>query len=387
MLYDDCGWETIRAIFDYNIYIQSNLFACLARLKIRNLVIPGYTEEEVATRVDKVDRTHAELVLQCEDKADLVVQGMETMPENKPLNKGHRKNTSSLASLMLSDVDEHEAHHGRQFETSEWQLDIQSRPHRSESMVGLDLEDAASEGVASEAAEEPPEPASHFVGTWEPEEASKILKAVDEIRSKPGGRLPYMVALVGGPGSGKSISSFLLANELEKANLGVMVTPHDGYHYTLDRLMTFPDAADYKYRRGAPDTFDPLALERDLDRIRNGTEEIIKLPAFDHARADPEPDTHIFDRNNHQVVICEGLYLLHDEDGWESIADMFDYSIYIDTNVDLCMERVKIRNQCIPGYTPEEIAIRVDKVDRVNALTVRRSQKRANSVVVAKHAM
>lgn len=184
------------------------------------------------------------------------------------------------------------------------------------------------------------------------------------------------------PGSGKSVSSFLLANELEKKNCSTMIMPHDGYHYFLSQLRLFPDAEDKMYRRGAPDTFDAAALCRDLDRIRNHSEETqISLPAFDHGKGDPEPDRHVFDRTSHAVVICEGLYLLHDSDGWEKVADYLDTSIFISSDVDACVERLKVRNQCIPGYTPEEIAIRCERVDRVNAETVMRGKNRAKFVV------
>lgn len=175
-------------------------------------------------------------------------------------------------------------------------------------------------------------------------------------------RSPYMVALVGMPGGGKSVSSFLLANFLEEEGIPTMICPHDGYHYPLEYLKSFPDSENVIYRRGAPDTFDPLALLRDLLRIRDGEEEVLKLPAFDHHRGDPEPDTHVFDRNQHKVVLCEGLYLLHDKDGWGDIADVFDLKIYMNTSLEKCIERVKIRNCCIPGYTPEEIAIRTETV-------------------------
>jgi len=70
-----------------------------------------------------------------------------------------------------------------------------------------------------------------------------------------------------------------------------------------------------------------------------------QLPAFDHGRGDPEPDTHVFDRHRHKVVICEGLYLLHDRDGWEEVANAFDLRIFMNSNLDECMRRVKIRNQ------------------------------------------
>lgn len=41
---------------------------------------------------------------------------------------------------------------------------------------------------------------------------------------------------------------------------------------------------------------------------------------------------------------------------------------FIDADIDLYIDRRKIRNQCIPGYTKEEIELRCDMVDRANAL-------------------
>jgi pantothenate kinase len=181
------------------------------------------------------------------------------------------------------------------------------------------------------------------IKSWEPEMAQRIqLELTNNKRMRP-----YMIALVGCPGSGKSVSAMILADALQKAGISCFVMPHDGYHYTLEYLQSLiPDAADLVYRRGAPDTFDARALHRDLLSIRNGNEEIVTLPAFDHARGDPEPDAHMFERGTHEVVVCEGLYLLHDQDGWDDIKQVFDFSIFINTDIETCMERVKIRNQC-----------------------------------------
>ena len=65
----------------------------------------------------------------------------------------------------------------------------------------------------------------------------------------------------------------------------------------------------------------------------------------------------------------------------QGVADCFDLTIFMNSNIDVCVERVKIRNQVIPGYSPEEISLRAEKVDRVNALTVLRSKARADIVV------
>lgn len=155
----------------------------------------------------------------------------------------------------------------------------------------------------------------------------------------------------------------------------------DGFHLSLAQLKEMPDPSDAIYRRGAPDTFDPNSLKIALQKIRDGTDETVALPGFDHAVGDPKEGQHIFQRAQHRVVIVEGLYLLHEGHGWASVRDWFDLSIFIEADVDLCVERLKVRNKCIPGYTPEEIDIRCDKVDRTNAETVTRTKGRAGLVV------
>jgi pantothenate kinase len=156
---------------------------------------------------------------------------------------------------------------------------------------------------------------NNFEQSWEPEIAKQIQMAVDGRRrpedansnSNSNRTQPYMVAIVGIPGGGKSVSSFLVTHLLEEQGIESMIMPHDGYHYPLEHLKMFPNPHDVIYRRGAPDTFDPQALQRDLERIRTGDEEVIKVPGFDHSKGDPEPDAHMFDRTRHQVVLCEGL--------------------------------------------------------------------------------
>jgi hypothetical protein len=60
---------------------------------------------------------------------------------------------------------------------------------------------------------------------------------------------------------------------------------------------------------------------------------------------------------------------------------MFDLTIFMNSNVNDCIERLKIRNQCIPGYTPQEICERCERVDRANAMIVSKSKSRAHFIV------
>jgi len=221
-----------------------------------------------------------------------------------------------------------------------------------------------------------PQAAANIKLTWETIFAEKIRQARNEMNEDR----PYMVCITGIPGSGKSTSGVVLEQQL--SDVGSLLMPFDGYHIPKATLETLPNALDAIWRRGAPDTFDAQALIRDLDRIRNGNEPVVKIPGFDHAMGDPENDKHEFRRNEHKIVLCEGLYLLHDENGWETVKDFFDISVFVEADIDRCMERVKIRNRCIPGYTPEEIDHRVDVVDRVNALIVDKSKSRADFTVL-----
>lgn len=218
--------------------------------------------------------------------------------------------------------------------------------------------------------------------TWERDAECHIREMLTERRAtcveEDVKTSPLMISICGIPGSGKSTCAEILGNFLQDS--GCLVFPHDGYHYPIADLKKFPDADAAIYRRGAPDTFDAHKLLRDLHRIRFGHNEQVSLPGFDHAVGDPQENQHQFLRHKHQVVICEGLYLLHDHDGWEDVADYFDLNIFVDANVDKCMERVRIRNRCLPNYTPDEIDVRVNAVDRKNAMTVVQSKKRAHHV-------
>jgi len=215
--------------------------------------------------------------------------------------------------------------------------------------------------------------------TWEPSVCDDIRYRLQVKAEEKDEESPLMICVVGIPGSGKSTSTSILARML--SDVGAFHMPFDGYHIPMKDLKKFPNATEVIYRRGAPDTFDAEALTRDLKLIRSGHDPVLRVPGFDHARGDPEEGLLEFVRGKHKVVICEGLYLLHDQQDWEKVSKMFDYSIFVDANVDTCMERLKNRNKVLPGYTPEEVEIRVDLVDRANALTVLKSKARAKLVV------
>lgn len=120
-------------------------------------------------------------------------------------------------------------------------------------------------------------------------------------------------------------------------------------------------------RRGAPDTFDSAALAQAVARLKRGGSGEVRLPGFDHAKGDPEPNAIVIqDLSDVEVIIWEGLYLFF----FDSVCAQLDLGIYIRSDLERCMDALKIRNLVLPGYTKEEILKRVDAVDRANALAV-----------------
>jgi len=190
---------------------------------------------------------------------------------------------------------------------------------------------------------------------------------------------PLLIAIAGIPGAGKTTSAKALGKLLGPACL---VVPMDGFHLSMDTLRARPDATDAIYRRGAPDTFDVAALHVALSAVCNkdGPAEVT-FPGFDHAVGDPAPASYCFERGRHSILVMEGLYLLLEEEAWAGMSSHFDYRIFIEADVERAVQRLKVRNRCIPGYTPEEIDIRCDKVDRSNALLVEQTISRAGRVV------
>lgn len=226
--------------------------------------------------------------------------------------------------------------------------------------------------------------ASNLIVTWEP----AVAEILDRMERLSNPNRPFLVGLVGIPGSGKSTSAEIVTTLLggmddSQDEERAIVMPMDGYHLPLQTLANSTNAADLIYRRGAPDTFDPAALFEKLNDIAYGDGDTVTLPGFDHAQGDPVPNQHTFTRKKHKIVIVEGIYLLHDDDGWEPMKRLFDWTIYIDADVNACIERLKIRNKCIPGYTPEEIEARCDIVDRRNAELSRDSAYKYASQIVA----
>jgi pantothenate kinase len=182
-------------------------------------------------------------------------------------------------------------------------------------------------------------------------ETAAILDALSHRRPAP-----WVIAIAGIPGAGKST----VAADVASRVAGAAVIPMDGYHLPRSALST-----DALARRGAPDTFDPNTLRADLVKLRRDGQGV--FPAFDHTAKDPEAGAVVVPAGV-PLVIVEGLYLLLGE--WQ-LSPLFDFTIFLDCDLDLALNRVAARHlQCGLAATVSEAVHRANTNDRRNALNI-----------------
>ncbi len=194
-----------------------------------------------------------------------------------------------------------------------------------------------------------------------------LVELLENLPKQAGGTR-VLIALVGLPGSGKSTVGNKLAQEVNvKMDAEVaLCLGMDGFHLTRAQLAAFPDPALALKRRGAPWTFDPAALKQRLQAVKAGA--IVTWPSFEHGVGNPVADA-LQIGPEVQLVIVEGLYLLHQGDGWD-LAGVFDERWYLDTPLRTAMERLVQRHMRANGNSRAQAEQRLRQNDRLNADTV-----------------
>ena len=190
-----------------------------------------------------------------------------------------------------------------------------------------------------------------------------------------GDQCRFLVAIAGPPASGKSTLSKALSNYLnEIIDLRSVVVPMDGFHLDNDRL----EDLKLLHRKGAPETFDFDSFFYLLRRLEV-SDQPIYYPIFDRAL-----DKVIAGRSSvhprDQVILVEGNYLLLDEQPWSQLNLLFDYSIFLDTPVDVLESRL-IQRWLDQDHTLEEAKARAFSNDIPNARRVYDRLLKADQVI------
>ncbi|KAJ5432152.1 uncharacterized protein N7458_011308 [Penicillium daleae] len=200
---------------------------------------------------------------------------------------------------------------------------------------------------------------------------SEYSRLADTIRqqaskhSKP----RYLVAIAGVPGSGKTTTAQAVVQQLNKdPNIHAALLSMDGFHLPRSELDQLPNPKEAHIRRGAPG---PSTWPASCNSCTIYEPEIISAPAFDHKTKDPV-ENGISITPDARIIIVEGNYLLLDEPGWRDLANLVDYRVFVDTDLQEARERTAKRH-VLAGIekTLEDGYRRVDSNDYLNGVSIR----------------
>lgn len=193
-----------------------------------------------------------------------------------------------------------------------------------------------------------------------------LLKTLTEMQKASGRRL--IVFLAAPPGTGKStLCAFL--EKLSRETEGI--TPicsigMDGFHKRQKYLLSH--SAEIGGRevklvdiKGNPITFDVEKLSSKLEEIKGGGK--VLWPLYDRLLHDPVEDAV---EVSGDIVLIEGNYLLLNSDGWRTLREFADYSVYIRAEIDDLRERL-IDRKTASGTPKDKAAVFVENSDLVNA--------------------
>ena len=192
---------------------------------------------------------------------------------------------------------------------------------------------------------------------------------------------PRVVVGIAGPtGSGKSVVAILFQELAKQARLNFAFDciTIDAYHYPNHFLNSHLSGGEpLKKVKGRFDTYDVKALARDLQTFVAG--ENASFPVYSRKLHDPVADGVRIEAKP-ALLIVEGLWLLYDQAGWETIGPLMDYSLFIESAKERTREPV-IRRHMTGGRSLADAARHYELVDGRNSDLVLSTKPRADRVI------
>ncbi|MBL4861839.1 MAG: hypothetical protein JKY09_02325 [Crocinitomicaceae bacterium] len=151
-----------------------------------------------------------------------------------------------------------------------------------------------------------------------------------------------IIGICGGSGSGKTTLLRRLYNEFSHLNPSIFSM--DNYYYPIDQQ--FVDEQG-QYNFDLPTALDEERLTADLNRLVSGEEILIREY---HFNAPPDKNI-LITISPSELIIVEGLFLFH----YAGVRKLIDYSVFIEMNPKVQLDRRLYRDQESRGYTREVI--------------------------------
>lgn len=151
-----------------------------------------------------------------------------------------------------------------------------------------------------------------------------------------------IIGIAGGSGSGKTTVTNAIMKNLEGHSVALLA---QDYYYKDQSHLTFEERLETNYDH--PFAFDNDLLIHNLKDLRNGKP--VKVPTYDYSQHTRSKETIAFDPKD--VIIVEGIFALENN----TLRDMMDVKIYVDTDADLRILRRLTRDTKERGRTMESV--------------------------------
>lgn len=150
------------------------------------------------------------------------------------------------------------------------------------------------------------------------------------------------IGICGGSGSGKTTLLKRLCTHFESFNPSVFSM--DNYYYPIGEQLLDENGV---HNFDLPTALNSTKLISDLENLRDGNQIVVKEYHFN-----APPDKHVFlTTNPSELIIVEGLFLFH----YNGVRSQLDYSIFIDVDPEVQLDRRLYRDQESRGYSREAI--------------------------------
>ena len=180
-----------------------------------------------------------------------------------------------------------------------------------------------------------------------------------------------IVAIAGAPASGKTT----LARELAESIPNSACLSMDGYH--LDNpLLQERNLLD---KKGSPETFDLDGFSALIARLKEPQD--IYCPIFDRQTERTVNSAHLISKTV-DLVIVEGNYLLLDEPGWADLRTYWDYSVFLEIDIEIITQRLLERWLSF-GYSSKEAWNKSHLNDLPNARRILENRLNADLVLAS----
>jgi type I pantothenate kinase len=148
-------------------------------------------------------------------------------------------------------------------------------------------------------------------------------------------RTPFVLGITGSVAVGKTTTARLLRELMARwpETPRVELVTTDGFLYPNAEL----ERRGIMHRKGFPESYNWPALLSFVKQVKSGAAEV-EVPLYDHVTYDILPETRTIQRPD--MLIVEGVNVLQpadltpDGDGALAVSDFFDFSIYVDADVN-----------------------------------------------------